>query len=107
MTEKTKRPAARAKAAKAAKAPAKPARAKAPVLDLRTLVHVLELVRKDREVLERSAKQAGREGGVLLSHAADEWARATECARIINKLHGLIEAVADAMDGGGAGEGDA
>lgn len=100
MTEKTKRPAARAKPAKA------PARAKAPVLDLRTLVHVLELVRKDREVLERSAKKAGREGGVLLSHAADEWARATECARIINKLHGLIEAVADAMDGG-AGEGDA
>lgn len=104
MTDKTKRPAARAKAAKPAKAPA---RAKAPVLDLRTLVHVLELVRKDREVLERSAKKAGREGGVLLSHAADEWARATECARIINKLHGLIEAVADAMDGGGAGEGDA
>lgn len=104
MTEKTKRPAARAKAAKPAKA-AKAA--KAPVLDLRTLVHVLELVRKDREVLERSAKKAAREGGVLLSHAADEWARATECARIINKLHGLIEVVADAMDSGGAGEGDA
>lgn len=97
MTKTKKRPAARAKVAK----PAKPAK---PGLDLLTLVHVLELVRKEREGLERGAKKAGREGGVLLSHAADEWARATECARIINKLHGLIEEVADAMDGGAGGD---
>jgi hypothetical protein len=86
---------------------AKKAKAKGNGLDVRTLVHVLELVRKERDGLERSAKRAGREGGVLLSHAADEWARATECARIINKLHGLIEGAVQTNDGNPAEDDDA
>jgi hypothetical protein len=67
--------------------PPKPAR---PPLHRPTLEAVLALVRAEREALERSAEVAGREGGVLLAHAASEWARATECASLLLKLHQLF-----------------
>lgn len=64
-------------------------------LDPVTLQRVLRLVRERIEVCEKSARNAGREGGVMLQHAASEWARATEAGTI----EGLIERM---LDGGGS-----
>jgi hypothetical protein len=61
-------------------------------LDPVTLQRVLRLVRERIEVCEKSARTAGREGGVMLQHAASEWARATEAGTI----EGLIERMLDA-----------
>jgi len=61
-------------------------------LDPATIQRVLRLVRERIEVCEKSARTAGREGGVLLQHAASEWARATEAGTI----EGLIERMLDA-----------
>jgi hypothetical protein len=62
-----------------------------PTLHAPTLAHVYRLLRAEGARLERAAKDAGREGGVLLAHAAGEWARATACADLAAKVERLID----------------
>jgi hypothetical protein len=70
----------------------KPAKKPAtPALHAPTLSHVYRLLRAEGDRLERAAKDAGREGGVLLAHAAGEWARATACADLAAKVERLID----------------
>ncbi len=75
-----------------AKKPATPPRKPAtPALHAPTLWHVHRLLRAEGARLERAAKDAGREGGVLLAHAAGEWARATACADLAAQVERLID----------------
>jgi hypothetical protein len=62
-----------------------------PALHAPTLRHVHRLLRAEGARLERAAKDAGREGGVLLAHAAGEWARATACADLAAQVERLLD----------------
>ena len=71
--------------------PRKPATPATLALHRPTLWHVHRLLCAEERRLHRAAKDAGREGGVLLAHAAGEWARATACADLAAQVERLLD----------------
>jgi|LakMenEpi03Aug12_release.lakeMendotaPanAssembly.Ray.scaffolds.fasta_scaffold308128_2 hypothetical protein len=61
-------------------------RSAATTLDPMQLAAILRVAKRLEDGLEKSAARAGREGGVMLAHAASEWSRATGVALLAQAI---------------------